>query len=100
MARTVAELLKEQLNLDGFSRENPESTTIGTTAAIVARNNPNRAALLIVNLSTVDMFARPRATDREHCVSTSRKRWHPLSAPKPGALRRPVSTTPSPTRYE
>ncbi len=60
MARAVQDLLREQLNLDGFTRENPESVVIGVTAEIVARNNPNRAALLIVNLSTDDMFARPR----------------------------------------
>ena len=60
MARTVSDLLKAQLNLDGFTRENPESAVIGVAAEIVARNNPNRAALLIINLSTVDMFARPR----------------------------------------
>ena len=61
MARAVQDLLREQLNLDGFTRENPESIVIGVAAEIVARQNPNRAALLIVNLSTDDMFARPRA---------------------------------------
>ena len=61
MARTVQDLLKEQLNLDGFTRENREGTTVGTTPEIVARQNPNRPALLIINLSIVDMFARPRA---------------------------------------
>ena len=60
MARTVSQLLRAQLNLDGFTRENPESTVIGVAAEVVARNNPNRAALLIVNLSVNDMYARPR----------------------------------------
>lgn len=59
--RTLEDLVRQELGVVTFTRDNPEISSAGLTAAVVLRQNPNRVAFTIVNLSTVNMFIRPLA---------------------------------------
>lgn len=60
--RTLSDLVREKLGVPTFTNQNPEVTTVGTTAATLLRQNPNRVAFVFINLSTVDIFVRPLQT--------------------------------------
>lgn len=62
MAKRVADLIRERLGVAFYEVENPEISSVGTTALTVFRANPNRAALLLVNLSVNNVFAAVRGT--------------------------------------
>ncbi len=57
--RTLADLVRGHLGVPTFTRENPEVSTVGVTPVTVLRQNPNRVAFTIVNLSAVEVFLRP-----------------------------------------
>ena len=59
MAETLVELLREKLGVATFDNDNPEIASVGTTAALVFRQNPNRIGFYIVNLSLNAMYAGP-----------------------------------------
>jgi len=61
-ARTVYELLRDQLGSDFRLTQNQETSTVGTTAVVITKNNPNRLALVVVNLSTNTVYLRPQGT--------------------------------------
>ena len=50
-SKTLADLVEAELGVSTFTRDNPVTATVGIVAETVARLNPNRVALLIVNLS-------------------------------------------------
>lgn len=41
------------------SNINPEVSTVGTTAVLIAKNNPDRVGLTIINLSVNNMYISP-----------------------------------------
>lgn len=59
---TGADLATRLYGTTGGSATLSSNPTVGTTAAIVAKNAPGRAELLIVNLSTGSCYAAPSAT--------------------------------------
>jgi len=51
MVKTLAQLLTERLGTEAYPRVNDVTATVGTTPEKIADPNPNRLALLVVNLS-------------------------------------------------
>jgi len=56
---SVYELVERQFGVKLGMAENTEGTTIGTTAGVIAKNNPRRVALVVVNLSANQIYIRP-----------------------------------------
>lgn len=48
-----------EIGVDTVPRFNPDTATVGTSVVRIAPNNPNRFALLIVNLSAVAVYVKP-----------------------------------------
>lgn len=59
MAQTLTQLLEDFLQVKAYPKVNPETDTVGTTPVTILRNNPNRVAWVIVNLSLNDVFILP-----------------------------------------
>lgn len=59
MAKTLAELITERLGVRTSARINPEGSSLGTSAARVMGNNPNRVAFIFVNLSSNIIYLAP-----------------------------------------
>jgi hypothetical protein len=59
--RTLADLVKERYGVNTFSRDNPVVAAVGVTAIPIARQNPNRIWLTIVNLSANVLYVGPFA---------------------------------------
>lgn len=59
MAKNVVDLIEDELGVNVGINENPELTQIGTSAAILFRQNPNRVAAVVVNLSNNVLFVSP-----------------------------------------
>lgn len=57
-ARSVHDLIEQRLGVEVDFRFG-EIDTVGTTVSIAARNDPGRAAILMVNLSTNTITVRP-----------------------------------------
>jgi len=64
MALTVQELIQEHYGTDNiFTLRNPEGiVTASTTAAQIVKNNPNRVAMIVVNLSDVPIYLNNSST--------------------------------------
>ena len=57
MRKGAPELIRELLGTPTRPVENPEAqTSIGTTAVLFLRNNPNRLGFTAINLSTANLF--------------------------------------------
>jgi len=54
---SVQAYVEKELGFPTRAIENPVTNTVGTTATLVLRNNPDRFQFLIVNLSTYDVYA-------------------------------------------
>ncbi len=59
MVQTILDLLEQEFGFPVETRENPVISTIGLTSDIFLRHDPRRVALIIVNLSSNDLFIRP-----------------------------------------
>lgn len=62
MTLTVADILRARLGVETYERINGESSSVGVTAITIFKQNPNRVALLLVNLSANTMYATPSGT--------------------------------------
>lgn len=58
-SKTLADLLKERLGVDTYERVSAPGFQVGTSIISVARQNPNRVALLFVNLSANTVYLSP-----------------------------------------
>lgn len=58
-AKTLRDFMRERMGVSTTPVINPLISSVGTTATRLFRQNPNAVALLIVNLSTVAMYAGP-----------------------------------------
>ena len=56
MAKTVYDLIREEVGVDVFTKRNPVISSIGTTAGQFLRANPNRVGFLIINLSANTLY--------------------------------------------
>jgi hypothetical protein len=56
---SVYDLITERIGVKVAQRIDPESTTVTTTDAIIARRDPKRLALTIINLSVNTIYVRP-----------------------------------------
>lgn len=59
MAKTLADLISDKLGVRTTFRINPEASSIGTSVARVFGNNPNRVAIVFVNLSANAIYVAP-----------------------------------------
>jgi len=57
--RSVYDLLARQYGVQVSTAQNPDATSLGTTDAIVARTNPRRVGLTVINLSVNNIYLRP-----------------------------------------
>lgn len=60
MPKSVIELIEDRFGVVTTSRDNAENTSIGVASLLIARQNPNRLALVVINLSPNNIFLRPR----------------------------------------
>ena len=58
-SRTLADLVKERLGIPTYRNDNPVVSSVGVTATLIARRNPNRIWLTIVNLSANVLYVGP-----------------------------------------
>ena len=58
---SLYDLLQVRMGVEVSETINPLTSTLGTTAQLIAANNPRRLALLVVNLSGVAVYIRPLA---------------------------------------
>jgi len=65
--KTLTDLLRERFGVETYPRINPVTSTVGTSVELVAGANPNRLALVMVNLSVNEIFVLP-----DRAVSSSR----------------------------
>ncbi len=59
---TLEGLLKKSLGVTTYERISAAGVTIGTTAARVVRNSPNRVAFVFINLSVNSIYIAPIIT--------------------------------------
>jgi len=59
MAKSAHELIDDRYGVRTRAVQQPEGTTAETTVAILARANPQRVGLLVVNTSAADIYVRP-----------------------------------------
>ena len=59
VVKSAYALIQERLGVPVGSRENPEATAMTTTIARIARANPNRIALIVVNLGANPVVLSP-----------------------------------------
>ena len=59
MAKSLDEFISERFGIQTRGNINPVVSQVGTAAVVVARANPARYALVMVNLSANVMFALP-----------------------------------------
>lgn len=52
----VAELLKERFGIGTYTKASDPTATVGTSATEILDNDPNRLAVVIVNLSANDLY--------------------------------------------
>ncbi len=62
MAKSIHEVIADELGILPRFEENPEAVDVDSTEKIILRANPNRFAVLFVNLGTVAIFLRPQRT--------------------------------------
>jgi len=60
MAKSVQELISDRFDVKTTSRDQPENTSIGVASLLIARSDPNRLALVVINLSANNVFLRPK----------------------------------------
>ena len=58
---SIYDLLNESLGVNASPKEDALISTVGTSSAQLLRNNPNRVAFIMVNLSGGDIFLRPQS---------------------------------------
>ena len=68
MVTNAYDLVRDRWGVDTEDHENPEATDADTTEKIVFRNNPNRVAFVIINLSANNVFVA-----RTSAVSSTRR---------------------------
>ncbi len=59
MGKTLSDLIRQELGTDSFVNLDPITVTVGVTAERIARANPNRIALMFVNLSANNIHILP-----------------------------------------
>jgi len=59
MSKTVVDLIEDELGVAVGTNENPEITQSTTSVLTLFRQNPNRVAAVVVNLSSNVMFISP-----------------------------------------
>jgi len=59
MSKTLSQLLQERFGVKTTYRENPKVSTVGVTAVQIVSYNPNRLGLVVINLSTNNMYVSP-----------------------------------------
>ena len=60
MGKSIHELVDERFGVRTRSNENPEVTQVQNVETLLLRADPNRLALVIINLSANTMFIKPR----------------------------------------
>ena len=87
-AKTVYAFLREKYGQEMDWREIEDANDVDATDKIIARENPNRAALIIVNVSTGTIYLRPRkpATTSAGIVLVPSGGSISISAPEDGPL--------------
>ena len=60
MGKSIHELVDERFGVRTRVNENPETLTVGTAETLLLRADPNRLALVILNLSGNTLFVKPR----------------------------------------
>lgn len=58
--KSVHELVDERFGVLTRTNENPESAVVNIAETLLLRANPNRLALVIINLSANTVFVKPR----------------------------------------
>ena len=56
MGKTVKDIIEDKYEVKTSIVENPVITAAGAAAAIVFRNNPNRIAMVLINLSANSVY--------------------------------------------
>ncbi|MDO8682635.1 MAG: hypothetical protein Q7N50_04050 [Armatimonadota bacterium] len=86
--KTVYTLLREKYGVDMDWREITDANDVDATDKIIARENPNRAALIVINTSTGTIYLRPRisATTSAGIVLVPSGGSMSISAPEDGPL--------------
>lgn len=56
---TLSSLVRKELGVDTVTRVNPQLSSIGVTAAVALRQNPNRIWATFVNLSANTVYIGP-----------------------------------------
>jgi hypothetical protein len=59
MAKTTAEIIKDQLGVATRFVDDPEVTQVGTSDVMIAKPNNRRVGLVIQNLSANEIYVRP-----------------------------------------
>lgn len=62
MAQNILELIEERFGLSVETREDPEISSIGTSADILLRRDGRRIAFVVINLGEDAVFIRPERT--------------------------------------
>lgn len=57
--RSVLDMVRERFGFRVLEREDAEVSQVGTSDTIIARSNSRRLVLLVVNLSSNNIFIRP-----------------------------------------
>lgn len=59
MALSTADMIQALLGVKTFQRTNPVTATVGVAAELIARGSPQRAFLLVINLSANTIYIAP-----------------------------------------
>jgi len=57
---SVYDLLRSRFGVDVDAGENFPLSSVGTTAVVIAKNNPRRLSLVVINLSANTLYVRPQ----------------------------------------
>jgi hypothetical protein len=58
--RTRADLIHDKYGVSTRLALDPVTNTVGATAVLIAPNNPNRLELLMINLSALTVWVKPK----------------------------------------
>lgn len=59
MADTVQQLIAEKIGKNTTPKENPITSTVGTSATRILSNNPRRVAFVLINLGSYPIYLSP-----------------------------------------
>lgn len=59
---SVYDLLRREYGVEVEGQSDPVTATVGTSAVAIAKNDPRRVALVVVNLSANTIYLRPLGT--------------------------------------